>query len=128
MDRESLVIMSSADLRLLSPRDVAEILGIHRKTVHLWLRTGKLEGIKISYRSWRISKSALEAFLDKKRNTRHIDRDVEAGSITPDENASQNQDSLVVKQSNPAHINMKFYIREIMGEGADGENQKKEQF
>jgi hypothetical protein len=30
-------------LRMLTPKDVAEILGVHQKTVHLWLRNGKLK-------------------------------------------------------------------------------------
>ena len=51
-------------LPMLTPQDVARILGVHQKTVHLWLRNGKLKGIKISYRAWRIPRSALEQFIE----------------------------------------------------------------
>lgn len=48
---------------LLSPADVAAILKVHVKTVHVWLREGRLNGTKISYRTWRISRASLEEFL-----------------------------------------------------------------
>jgi excisionase family DNA binding protein len=39
------------DPRFLTPAEVATILEVHQKTVHQWLRTGKLEGTKSSYRA-----------------------------------------------------------------------------
>ncbi|MEN6610301.1 MAG: helix-turn-helix domain-containing protein [Methanoregulaceae archaeon] len=51
---------------LLSPADVAAILKVHVKTVHVWLREGRLKGTKISYRTWRISRGNLEEFLKER--------------------------------------------------------------
>jgi len=42
--------------RALSPKEVAEYLGVHHKTVLKMLRTGRLKGIKVG-RTWRIRPS-----------------------------------------------------------------------
>ena len=57
-------------LRMLTPKDIAEILGVHPKTVHLWLRGGKLKGVKISYRAWRIPQSAFDQFIEQNSNVK----------------------------------------------------------
>ena len=107
------------DLQMLNPREVAGILGIHQKTVHLWLRLGKLEGVKISYRSWRIPKSALEAFINEHKNGCLTEREAPPGSPPSDKNAQRTQNPHTTDLPKPAQANMKFYIREIMGEEAD---------
>lgn len=101
--------------QMLNPREVAEILGIHQKTVHLWLRAGKLEGAKISYRSWRISKTALNNFIEKNKN---INQKSEISTKDPitDKKSIKTYQSQIVEQSNPVKTNMKDYIRDIMGE------------
>lgn len=49
---------------LLTPRDVAEILGVRIETVWRYLRTGALRGRKIGKtRYWRISPDDLSGFL-----------------------------------------------------------------
>jgi len=93
---------------MLNPREVAEILGIHPKTVHLWLRTGKLEGIKISSRSWRIPQESLNDFIEKNKN---INQKKEVK--TP---ISSDKKSTKIERSSSSHTTMKDYIREIMGE------------
>jgi excisionase family DNA binding protein len=60
----------TVDTQFLNTKEVAEILGVHQKTVHNWLRTGKLAGTKISYRAWRIPRSALEEFVVSNSNVR----------------------------------------------------------
>jgi excisionase family DNA binding protein len=104
------------ETRMLNPRDVAEILGIHQKTVHNWLRTGKLEGVKISYRSWRISKVSLNDFIEKNKNINKIDRSKDKNSILSDKKSDKNQNSSTNEQRNSSSTNMKDYILDIMGE------------
>jgi len=103
------------DTQLLSPKQVAEILGIHQKTVHLWLRSGRLTGTKISYRAWRIPRSALNSFIESNSNLSKQSPNVitdtsreSEGEITGENNRD--------KGSNPSHNKMKYYIRDIMGE------------
>jgi len=103
------------DTQLLTPRQVADILGIHQKTVHVWLRSGRLKGTKISYRAWRISRTALDEFIESNSNLSKQSTDsadetpatvkpVKSGDINPGESATY------------PHNRMKSYLREIMGE------------
>ena len=49
--------------RLLEPKEVSELLGIHLDTVRRYLREGKIKAIKLGNR-WRIRESDLDKFLD----------------------------------------------------------------
>ncbi|MDK2784542.1 MAG: hypothetical protein PWQ41_1294 [Bacillota bacterium] len=49
--------------RLLTPEEVAERLAVTPRSVRIWLRQGKLKGVKAG-RLWRIRERDLEAFLD----------------------------------------------------------------
>jgi len=111
------------DTQMLTPKQVAEILGVHQKTVHLWLRSGRLQGIKISYRAWRIPKTALDSFITSNSNTRlrqHAGRPQgtnEQLMITTD---TGNQRGVPGENQIDAEVSpqsrMKHYIRDIMGE------------
>jgi excisionase family DNA binding protein len=46
----------------LTVEETAERLKVHPESVRDWLRTGKLRGLKAG-RQWRITESALDAFL-----------------------------------------------------------------
>ena len=108
----------TADPQFLSTKEVAEILGVHQKTVHHWLRTGRLAGIKISYRAWRIPRSALDEFITKNSNMHQ--KKPTPDSRTPAERAGQQStETHTVPQTSGA--GMKHYIRDIMGE--DSSNQ-----
>jgi len=48
--------------RLLTVREVAELLRLSTHTVRLWLQTGKLRGLRVG-RRWRVRESDLHAFL-----------------------------------------------------------------
>jgi len=48
--------------KLLSPDDVASLLGVKTKTVSDWLRAGRLRGHKAG-RLWRVYQQDLERFL-----------------------------------------------------------------
>jgi excisionase family DNA binding protein len=103
------------DTQLLNPKQVAEILGIHQKTVHAWLRSGRLKGTKISYRAWRIPRSALNSFIEsnsnlsKKSLDTSDDTDRESKGKGTEEQPQENE-------AIPSHNKMKYYIRDIMGE------------
>jgi len=115
------------ETQMLNPRQVAEILGVHQKTVHLWLRTGRLQGIKISYRAWRIPQSALDAFLSNNSNIRSRQQMESQGSSPEPKEAAPpgKQSTLITDPQEPADTSpqsrMKHYIRDIMGEQAPEE-------
>ncbi len=107
--------------QMLTPKTVAGILGVHQKTVHLWLRNGKLKGVKISYRAWRIPRSALDQFIEQNSNVmpqsgtkeeqeEGINSSISTNAIS--EPFTDNADSPRQK--------MKHYIRDIMGEQSPG--------
>lgn len=98
----------ATDAPFLTPKEVAEILGVHQKTVHQWLRTGKLSGTKISYRAWRIPRTALETFVTQNCNSPHPHKEGKTeASLGNTESSSITGESC---------SKMKYYIRDIMGE------------
>lgn len=50
---------------LYTPTEVAQKLKVSPKTVYSWLKSGKIEGVKIG-KLWRIRKEALEEFTGMK--------------------------------------------------------------
>lgn len=111
------------DTQMLNPRQVAEILGVHQKTVHLWLRLGKLQGTKISYRAWRIPRTALDSFIECNSNTR-LGLQVgpapkDGGKPEPAVQSAKTKEK-IPKDPGTGDISpqskMKHYIRDIMGE------------
>lgn len=53
-----------ADERWFTVAEVAEKLGLHAETVRLWLRQGRIRGLRFGRRGgWRISESALNDFI-----------------------------------------------------------------
>ena len=49
--------------KLLTTETVAKVLLVKPDTLRKWLRTGKIKGVKIGSRLWRVWKSELEIFL-----------------------------------------------------------------
>lgn len=49
---------------VLSPDEVAQVLGLSRRTVIAWLQNGKLNGIKVGNR-WRVREEDLDKFIDE---------------------------------------------------------------
>jgi len=110
-------------IHMLNPRQVAEILGVHQKTVHLWLRSGKLQGTKISYRAWRIPRSSLDSFIASNSNMRLKQQRVQRQkdgeeSISTFHSGEQQERDIEEKGTRDAspRSKMKHYIRDIMGE------------
>jgi len=59
------------DSEWLTVEDVAKQLKVHIKTVRHWINTGELEAMNIG-RGYRISKSDLQAFIEKRKKRRDI--------------------------------------------------------
>ena len=49
--------------KLLTTETVAKVLLVKPDTLRGWLRTGKIKGVKVGNRLWRVRESELEAFL-----------------------------------------------------------------
>jgi len=105
----------TTDTPFLSTKEVAEILGVHQKTVHQWLRTGRLSGTKISYRAWRIPRAALDEFIAKNSNVQLKDEFVKTHTMAARPGSEPSGEKVSVGDTAP-EAKMKHYIREIMGE------------
>ena len=53
----------------LSTREIAEMLGVHVRTVGNWIRRGDLVAVRLD-KSYRVSKQDLNAFLEERRTNR----------------------------------------------------------
>lgn len=53
-------------MNYLTPADIADELGVTRRTVYEWLLTGQLEGLRAG-RSWRVTREALDAFMRQRK-------------------------------------------------------------
>ena len=53
--------------KLLTTKTVAKVLLVKPDTLRGWLRTGKIKGVKVGSRLWRVRESELEAFLSMER-------------------------------------------------------------
>jgi len=52
--------------KLYTPNEVSEILRVPTNKVREWLRTGKLNGVKIG-RVWQVRERDLKAFLEQRK-------------------------------------------------------------
>ena len=65
--------------KLLTTETVAKVLLVKPDTLRGWLRTGKIKGVKVGNRLWRVWKSELEAFLQEDEGKSQISvRDLKA--------------------------------------------------
>ena len=55
---------------MLTAKEVAEIMRVDIKTVRAWVSSGELASISIGKREYRIAKSALLEFIDKRQRER----------------------------------------------------------
>ncbi len=56
-----------------TPEQVAERLSVHPNTVRLWLRQGRMSGVRAG-RLWRVRESDLQAFLAQEPEHRTDDK------------------------------------------------------
>jgi excisionase family DNA binding protein len=112
----------TTDTQFLTPKEVAEILGVHQKTVHHWLRIGKLAGTKISYRAWRIPRSALDEFVAQNSNVRLkiATHAIKGNNTGTTESLHPNNPVVSMVPDTSSDSKMKHYIRDIMGEDGSG--------
>lgn len=54
-------------MKLLTTNEVAAIAKVDSRTVARWLREGKIKGVKLNGRTWRIEEQELTAFLRSQR-------------------------------------------------------------
>jgi excisionase family DNA binding protein len=59
-------MVQGAAIELLSPGDIAKLLGLHERTVQLFLKQGKIKGMKVG-RKWRAYRSDIEDYLAEQR-------------------------------------------------------------
>jgi excisionase family DNA binding protein len=58
---------------MYTPEELANLLKISRRTVYLWLREGRIKGIKVGD-LWRIPKESLGEFLEEGAKTADKDQ------------------------------------------------------
>jgi len=56
--------------QLLTPEQAAKALAVSPRTVKQWLRDGKLPGVKLAGKVWRVKASDLQAFIKKWEQTK----------------------------------------------------------
>ncbi len=57
--------------RLLSPEDVAERLAVNAATVRSWLRSGKLKGVKLGKKMWRVDEREVRELLCREEGVKY---------------------------------------------------------
>jgi len=57
--------------KLLSPEDVAERLAVNPATVRSWLRSGKLKGVKLGEKIWRIDEGEVREMLCREEDVNY---------------------------------------------------------
>jgi excisionase family DNA binding protein len=55
----------------LTPKEVAEKLRVHDRTIRRLLLEGKLPEVRIGEKTWRVSAAALKAYIEVGQNLRH---------------------------------------------------------
>jgi excisionase family DNA binding protein len=58
----------STNERLHTPEEIAARLQVKPTTIRAWLRSGKLKGVRIGPKLWRVSERDLAEFLQRHRN------------------------------------------------------------
>ena len=56
---------NATQIDCLTPEQAAERLQVSQATVLYWLRTRRLQGAKLGYRTWRITTAEIAAFLER---------------------------------------------------------------
>lgn len=67
----------------LKAEQVAQIMNVSIFTVHDWLRSGSLKGIKLRAQ-WRVMRSDLDEFVQRRRDATHppeVEEEVEAEAL-----------------------------------------------
>ena len=71
----------SEDAPSISPREFAELFGLHVETVYRYIRDGRLKATCVGPRFWRIRPSEVERFLgEPQRETQYLHIDEKPGT------------------------------------------------
>ena len=57
----------SCERTILTPEQAAERLQVRKSTVLEWLRSGKLKGSHLGYKTWRLTEADVDELLDSGR-------------------------------------------------------------
>jgi len=60
--------------KLMTPKEVAEVLSVSEKAVKDWLRAGKLQGVKVGS-LWRVEQSVVEQYIERKGTLQQMVKD-----------------------------------------------------
>jgi excisionase family DNA binding protein len=60
--------MARQDSTIMTAEEVAKFLGIHRETVYLYAKKGKIPAFKIGY-NWRFKKESIDKWMEEKENS-----------------------------------------------------------
>ena len=63
--------------KMLSPEEVAEHFSVTTNTVRAWLREGKLKGVKLGNKIWRISEEELQSYICREQGVAYGSDDQE---------------------------------------------------
>jgi excisionase family DNA binding protein len=80
MDSRTVRFGEMSDQVVYSLAQAAQILGVHYETVARWVRTGKLQGVRLSRRKVVVPKEKLDRFLAQERRAASPAGSVLAGS------------------------------------------------
>lgn len=67
----------------LTMKDVAKMIGTHERTALRLVQTGKIKGIRLSPRKWRVQMAAVEDFLKQAELDAEARAQSENGSVAP---------------------------------------------
>ena len=59
--------------QIFSPDEAAKILGLHKDTVLIWLKSGKLRGQKLGPKTWRVNEDDIVALMHPPDQPKSID-------------------------------------------------------
>ena len=54
-----------SDIKFYDPDEVAEMLGVSANTVREWLRKGKMAGVKLGGKIWKIRQVDIDQFIQE---------------------------------------------------------------
>ncbi|MDB4893170.1 MAG: Helix-turn-helix domain [Gemmatimonadetes bacterium] len=57
--------MADTTRQLITPARAAEIFGVHRETIYLWIKDGRLPAVKLSRRMTRIRMADVDALIER---------------------------------------------------------------
>ena len=73
-----------SEVRLLRPREVAEVLGVRKESIYAWIARGELKHYDVGNGPreprWRISQEDLDEFMHKRQQRTRLLRDVKAAN------------------------------------------------